>query len=93
MPSLAKVRYTGSEDCSTNRMIASFSEAGYLMRRSPSPDHAFFEQAVFEHELGDHLLQRAGLPAQIADLVQRRRPRRVAGQALLPGLQNSFDRR
>jgi hypothetical protein len=53
----------------------------------PSPERAFFEQSVLEHELGDHLLQRAGLPAQILDLVRGRRPRGVPGQALLAGLQ------
>jgi DNA-binding MarR family transcriptional regulator len=34
MPSLLKVRRTGSDDCSTSRMISSFSEAGYQRRAS-----------------------------------------------------------
>src|SRR5713226_257490 len=87
MPSFARVWRTGSGDCSTSRMISSFSAAGYLMRRPPQPERAFFEQPVLEHQLGHHLLQRAGLPAQILDLVRGRRPRGVAGQALLTGLQ------
>jgi transposase len=37
MPSWARVRRTGSGDCSTSRMISSFSAAGYLMRRPPQP--------------------------------------------------------
>src|SRR5438094_4443814 len=85
MPSFVRVWRTGSGDCSTSRMISSFSAAGYLMRHPP--DRAFFQQPVLEHELGHHLLQRAGLPAQLLHLVRGRRPRGVAGQALLASLQ------
>src|SRR6516225_6334802 len=68
-------------------MISNFSAAGYLMRRPPSPNRAFFQQPVLEHEFGDNFLQRTGLAAQILDLVRGRCPRGVAGQALLTSLQ------
>src|SRR5215472_6809692 len=87
MPSFAKVWRTGSGDCSTSRMISSFSTARYLIRRPPSPDRAFFQQPVLERELSHDLLQRAGLPAQRLDLVRGCGSRSVAGQALLAGLQ------
>src|SRR6516165_6211884 len=88
MPSLARVWRTGSGDCSTSRMISSFSAAAHLMRRPPQPPQSrFFEQPVLERRLGHHLLERAGLPAQLLDLLRGRRSRGVAGQALLAGLQ------
>src|SRR5437763_10885638 len=68
-------------------MISSFSAAGISCVFLPSPDRAFFEQAVLEHQLGNHLFQRAGFPAQVLDFGRRRRPLRVAGQALLAGLE------
>src|SRR5436305_12431267 len=49
--------------------------------------HTFFEQAVLQHEFGNHLFQCAGLPAQVPDLVRGCRPRGVAGQAFLASLQ------
>src|SRR6516225_450538 len=41
MPILSSVRRTGRCDCSTSRMISSFSQAGYLMRRLPHPRSCF----------------------------------------------------
>jgi hypothetical protein len=32
---------TGKCDCSTNLMISSFSDAGFLIRRLPIREHAF----------------------------------------------------
>src|SRR5262245_16427814 len=87
MPSFARVWRTGSGACSTSRMISSFSAAGYLMRRPPQPRSCFFQQPVLEHQLGNDLFQRAGLPTQILDLVRGRRPRSVAGQAFLASFQ------
>jgi hypothetical protein len=40
--SFSSVRLTGRVDCSTSRMISSFSQAGYLMRRPPHPPSSFF---------------------------------------------------
>jgi hypothetical protein len=77
---------TGSGEPSISRMISSFSAAGYLMP-PPQPRACFFEQPVFQHQLGNHLLQRAGLPAQVLDFLRGCRSRRVAGQALLAGFQ------
>src|SRR6476469_3368570 len=37
MPSFSNVRPAGRWDCSTSRMISSFSEAGYLIPRLPHP--------------------------------------------------------
>src|SRR6516162_2094901 len=57
---------------------------------SPIPDHAFFEQSVFEGEVGDDLLQGLRLSAEILHLVGSRSPRRVAGKPSLAGLQELF---
>src|SRR5262249_40205433 len=46
MPSLSSVRRTGRRDCSTRRMISSFSEAGYLIPRLPHPRSCFFSAAA-----------------------------------------------
>ena len=62
------------------------------MCRPPQPRSCFFEQPVLEHQLGNHLLQRAGLPTQILDLVRGRRPRGIPGQALLASLQKLHGR-
>jgi hypothetical protein len=62
-PISRKRRRSGSGDCSTSRMISSFSAAGYLMRRAPQPRACFFQQPVLEHQFGHHFLQRTGLPA------------------------------
>jgi hypothetical protein len=39
------------------------------MPRLPHPPHAFFKQAVLEGEVSDNLLEGAGFPAQILDLL------------------------
>ena len=44
-------------DCSTSRMISSFSQAVYPTASSPSAAQAFFEQTVFEGQFGHDLLQ------------------------------------
>src|ERR1700736_140274 len=87
MPSLARVWRTGSGECSTSRMISSFSAAEYLTRRPAQPRHAFFQKPVLEHQFGHHLFQRTGLTAQILALVRGCRACGVAGQALLASLQ------
>src|SRR5271169_4887788 len=87
MPSFARVWRAGSGDCSTTRMISNFSAAGYLMRRPPQPRSRFFQRPVLEGQLGHHLLQRAGFPAQLLDLLRGCSARRVAGQTLLAGFQ------
>ena len=46
-----------------------------------------FEQAVFEGEIGDDLLQRLRLAAEIRHLVGGRGARRVAGKPPFAGLQ------
>ena len=61
MPIFSSVRRTGKEDCSTSRMISSFSEAGYLCDVLPIRRHAFFEQTVFQGQIGDNLLERGRL--------------------------------
>jgi hypothetical protein len=57
------------------------------MRRPPIPDHAFFEQSVLQGQIGHHLLQGRCLTPQVFDFVRRRRPRRIAGQPFLAGLE------
>src|SRR2546430_12579925 len=61
-------------------------ETGFL----PIRRHAFFEQTIFEGELGHDLLQRAGLATQVLDLVRGRGPGRIASQSLLPCLEKVF---
>ena len=82
-PVCSSVLRAGRCDCSTILMISSFSDAGYLMRlRLPIRDHAFFEQAVLERQIGDALLQSGlGLTAQILHLVGGGGTGGVAGQA------------
>ena len=60
---------------------------------SPSsriPRHAFFENTVFQGQIGNHLLERHGLATQIVDLVRGGGPSRIASQALLASLQEVF---
>jgi hypothetical protein len=78
---------TGKADSSTSRMISSFLEAGYLMRRRPHPPSRFFSANDLEGQLSHDLLQRAGLASQVLDLVGGRGPGRIASQSLLPGLE------
>src|SRR3954453_6003287 len=53
----------------------------------PIPRHAFFENTVFQGQIGNHLLERHGLATQIVDLVRGGGPSRIASQALLSSLQ------
>ena len=41
-PSSLQVRRTDNDDCSTSRMISSFSAAAYLIYRTPHPRVRFF---------------------------------------------------
>jgi hypothetical protein len=45
----------------------------------PTLEHAFFKQAVFECEIGDHFFERLGFAAQVFDLAGRGGAGRVAG--------------
>src|SRR5271156_1022907 len=54
---------------------------------SPIRNHAFFEQAVFEGEIGDDLLQGLRLAPKVLHLVGGRSTRRVAGEGPSTGLQ------
>ena len=85
------MRRAGKGDCSTSRMISVLSDGEYLMPRLPHPYHAFFEQSVFEGEIGHDLLQRLCFAAEILHLVGGRGARRVAGEPPLPPSRNSFD--
>src|SRR6202035_5454184 len=87
IPICPSVRRTGRWDCSTSRMISSFSEAEYLMPRPPHPPSRFFEQTVFQGQIGDNLLERGRLTSQVLDLVRSCGTSRVTGQALLASLQ------
>jgi hypothetical protein len=53
----------------------------------PIRDHAFFEQTVFQRQFRHNFLQGAGLTAQILHLVRGRCARRVAGEPLLPRIE------
>src|SRR5262249_23952203 len=56
----------------------------------PIPENAFFKQAVFDQDLGQRLLELAGLSLEFLDLVRGRLSRRVASQPFLAGLQKLF---
>src|SRR6056297_2749580 len=90
MPSWASVFFTGKWDCSTRRMISSFSVAGYLICRLPIPEHAFFKQPVLEGEVGNRLLKSRSLGTQLLHLGAGRLTRGITRKALLPGLQKLF---
>ena len=87
MPSFSSVHRAGKCDCSTILMISSFSDAGYLIRRRPIRDHAFFQNPQLQRPFGDDLLEIARRLAQQLHLVARGGTRRVAGQPLLAGFE------
>jgi hypothetical protein len=59
---------------------------------APIPDHAFFEQAVLQGQVGNRLLQRRQLATQILDLVCCGLPFAVSpASRFLPASRNSFD--
>jgi hypothetical protein len=53
----------------------------------PIRDHAFFEQAVLEGDLGQRFLELTGFGAQHLDLIGGRLAGGIAGETLLAGLQ------
>src|SRR5215471_6201999 len=53
----------------------------------PIPENAFFEQAVFDQDLSQGLLELARLRLELLDLVRGRLTRRVAGEPFLTRLQ------
>src|SRR5215475_455956 len=53
----------------------------------PIPENAFFEQAVFDQERSQGLLELARLSLELLDLVRGRLTRRVAGEPFLARLQ------
>src|SRR5262245_45009842 len=53
----------------------------------PIPENAFFEQAVFDQELSQGLLELARLSLELLDLVRGGLTRRVAGEPFLARLQ------
>src|ERR1700733_822135 len=90
MPSFSSVRRAGKVDCSTSRMISVLSDGEYLMLRLPHPRSCFFEQSVFEGEIGHDLLQCLCFAAEILHLVGGRGASCVAGESPLAGLQELF---
>src|SRR6188472_3058713 len=87
MPSFCSVRRADRRDCSTSRMIASFSMRDISFVVAPIRDHAFFKQPQLQRLFGDDLLEIARLLAQHFHLVAGGRPRRIAGKPLLAGFQ------
>jgi hypothetical protein len=53
----------------------------------PIPDHAFFEQAVFQREVRDGLLERGGLSPKALHLGAGRLTGSIAGQTPSPGFE------
>ena len=64
-------------------MISSFQQRGISFLVAPSPGHVFFEQTVFEAEIGHQFLQCQSLGAQILHLACIRLAGRITGQPLL----------
>jgi len=54
---------------------------------APIRDHAFFQQAVLQRQVGDRFLQRAGFAAQVLNFTGRRSTGRVTRQPPLAGFQ------
>jgi len=50
------------------------------MKHPPIPENAFFEQAVFDEDLGQGLLELANLSLEVLDLVRGRLTRCIASQ-------------
>jgi hypothetical protein len=73
-------------------MISSFSYARQLIRCFPIRDHAFFEHAVLEGDLGQLLLELAGFGAELLDLVGRRLSGSITGWPLLAGFEELHGR-
>src|ERR1700692_15260 len=71
--------------CSPASLSPDISFAVLPIRRQ-----ACFKQAVFQGQIGDHLLERCGLAPQSNDLVRGGGPGRIASQALLASLQEVF---
>ena len=87
MLSFSSARRTGRCDCSTSRIVPSFSEAEYLIPRLPHPRPCSFDRAVFQREIANHDLHVPYLPVKILHLSDGRRAGRVPCQALLAGLE------
>jgi hypothetical protein len=56
----------------------------------PIPAHSFFEQAIFQGEVGYHLLQCGRLTTKILHLAGCRGTRRVARQSALAGFEEQY---
>src|SRR6056297_3072118 len=84
---MASVWRTGRCEASTVRMISSFSDAGYLMPRTPHPRSCFFEQTVFQSQVGNDFLERGRFRAQVLDLRRCRLAGGIPGQALFARLE------
>ena len=55
----------------------------------PIPEHAFFEQPILQHLLGERFFKLTGLAAQVFDLSRVGFPLCIAGQALLACLKEN----
>jgi hypothetical protein len=71
-------------------MISNVSNAEYLMKRPPHPRECFFEQAIFDQDLSQGLLELASLSLELLDLVRGRLTCRVASEPFLARLQELF---
>src|SRR6266516_4394772 len=71
-------------------MISNFWDAEYLMKRPPHPREHFFEQAVFDQDFSQGLLELARLSLELLDLLRGRLACGVAGEPFLARLQELF---
>jgi len=103
MPNFANARLAGRCDCSTKRIISSFSDAGYLIRHStialgpmadkgltPHPRSCFFEQPQFQGLVCRHIFQIPGFTAKVFDHGRCRGTGCVTCQPLFARLQQLF---
>ena len=86
MPSICSVGLAARWDCSTRRMISSFSDAEYLFLALRHHRSCFFENPVLQQLLGQCLLQVVRLGTQCLNPNRTGLSGRVAGKTLLAGL-------
>lgn len=91
MPNLSRVCRAGRCDCSTMRIISSFSNAGYLILRLLHPQSCFFEQTVLQRQVSHALLQRTGFATMILHFAAGFSTGGIASRTTLASSMNSFD--
>lgn len=85
MPTCSSVRFNGRFDCSTNRMISSFSDAVYLIYHLLHPRSCFLGKTVLQHLFCWRLFELATFRPEGLDLMCIGFALCVSRQAILAG--------